>query len=205
LSHGDIQSLEDVGILRNPRFALIAGPIKLKLSEEWLDLGRLRGAFRISEIDIRSAEEICTTAQRCLTVENETTFHELGKLRSGELLIQTSYPGAATLALIAKLPASLEFWHFGDTDPEGFEILRDLRERTGRSFQSLQMRFRNSDSAPRLSTDQRSKLQRLVSLPAMAAERAQFLQMLADNTVGVFEQEALGQPTLANWPFFLEQ
>src|SRR6266550_4683277 len=28
-----------------------------------------------------------TPAHRCLTVENETSFHELAKLRSGELLI----------------------------------------------------------------------------------------------------------------------
>jgi len=71
--------------------------------------------------------------------EHETTFHELAKLQSGELLIQTSFPGSATVALIRSLPATLEWWHFGDSDPAGFEILRVLRERTGRDFRPLHM------------------------------------------------------------------
>ena len=57
------------------------------------------------------------SARRCLTVENETSFHELAKLRSRELLIRTSYSGSATLALLSKLPNAMEFWHFGDSDP----------------------------------------------------------------------------------------
>jgi len=38
------------------------------------------------------ASRIETAACRCLTVENETSFHELAKLRSSELLI--CMPGA---------------------------------------------------------------------------------------------------------------
>ncbi|GDY23584.1 hypothetical protein LBMAG56_49310 [Verrucomicrobiota bacterium] len=118
---------------------LAHGPLRLKLDGEWLDLGRLHGAFRLSQSDIDRAEAIDTTAVRCLTVENETSFHELAKLRSGVLLIQTSFPGSATVALLKRLPATLEFHHFGDSDEAGFEILRDLRERSERNFQALHM------------------------------------------------------------------
>ncbi len=136
---GQITTLDDLGIVPNPQSALIHGPLRLRLDGEWLDLGRLRGAFRLSLADIERAEAIETDAARCLTVENETSFHELAKLRSGVLLIQTSFPGSATLALLKRLPTPLEFHHFGDSDEAGFQILEDLRRRSGRDFQPLHM------------------------------------------------------------------
>ena len=139
ITSGQIRSLDDLGILPNPRFALIHGPLKLRLDGEWLDLGKLRGAFRLAQSDIERAESLVTTARRCLTIENETSFHELAKLQSDELLIQTSYPGSGTLKLLQRLPAEMEFWHFGDCDEAGFDILRVLREKSGRNFQSLHM------------------------------------------------------------------
>jgi hypothetical protein len=139
ITGGQIRALDDVGILPNPRFALVHGPLKLQLDDEWLDLGRLQGAFRLSERDIARAQNLLTTARRCLTVENETSFHELAKLQSGELLIQTSYPGSGTLKLLGRLPTEMEFWHFGDSDEAGFDILRVLREKSGRDFRPLHM------------------------------------------------------------------
>jgi hypothetical protein len=139
ITSGQIRSLDDLGILPNPRFALIHGPLKLRLDGEWLDLGNLRGAFRLAQSDIERAESLVTTARHCLTIENETSFHELAKLQSDELLVQTSYPGSGTLKLLQRLPAEVEFWHFGDCDEAGFDILRVLREKSGRNFQPLHM------------------------------------------------------------------
>lgn len=139
ITGGQIRSLDELGIVPNPRFGLIHGPMKLQLEGEWLDLGRLKGAFRLAEEDIRRAESVVTSARRCLTVENETSFHELAKLHSGELLVQTSFPGSGTLSLLSRLPDTMEFWHFGDCDEAGFEILRVLREKSGRDFRTLHM------------------------------------------------------------------
>jgi hypothetical protein len=139
ITGGQIRALDDLGILPNPRFALVHGPLKLQLDGEWLDLGRLHGSFRLSEEDITRAKNVQTTAQRFLSVENETSFHELAKLQSGELLVQTSYPGSGTLKLLSRLPAEMEFWHFGDSDEAGFDIIRVLRERSGRDFRPLHM------------------------------------------------------------------
>ena len=136
---GQIATLDDLGIVPNPRSALVHGPLRLRLEGGWLDLGRLHGAFRISLADIERAEAIETDAARCLTVENETSFHELAKLRSGVLLVQTSFAGSATLALLRRLPSGLECHHFGDSDVAGFQILEDLRRRSGRDFQPLHM------------------------------------------------------------------
>lgn len=139
ITEGECRTLDELGILPNPRSALIHGPLRLCLGGEWLDLGRLSGAFRLAATDMERAEHLTTAARRCITVENETSFHELAKLQSGELLIQTSFPGSGTLQLLKRLPVEMEYWHFGDSDDAGFEILRVLRDSSGRNFQPLHM------------------------------------------------------------------
>jgi len=202
VTNGQICSLEDLGILQVPRFALFHGPLRLQFESEWLNLGLLQGPCRLSETDILRATQFECAARRCLTVENETSFHELVKLSSGELLICTSYPGSATLALLQKLPATMEFWHFGDTDPEGFDILRDLRARTGRPIQSLFMHWRPAAAAPALDLGSRRLLERLLASPLMKAEREPLQELLRAGNQGGFEQESLGRPTTRTWPFY---
>jgi hypothetical protein len=139
ITGGVVRSLDDLGIVPNPRSVLLHGPLRLLLNGKWMDLSRLQGAIRLAQSDIQRAEQVVTAATRCLTVENETSFHELAKLQSGELLVQTSYPGSGALSLIRRLPEDLEFWHFGDSDDAGFDILRVLCEMSGRAIRPLHM------------------------------------------------------------------
>jgi len=139
ITGGEIRTLDDIGIISNPRSVLVHGPLKLCLDGAWLDFGILHGSFRLSQTDIEHAEKIETSSLRCTTIENETTFHELAKLQSGELLICTSYPGSGTVALLRRLPPNIDCWHFGDSDEPGFEILRVLRDKSGRDFRPLHM------------------------------------------------------------------
>ncbi|HLX68426.1 MAG TPA: Wadjet anti-phage system protein JetD domain-containing protein [Verrucomicrobiae bacterium] len=201
LTHGKFQSLEELGIFANPRFVLVHGPLRLHINGQPFDLSILAGPCRLSEKDITRAEVITTSASRCLTVENETTFHELAKLQSGELLVQTSFPGSGTLTLLERLPKTLAFWHFGDTDPEGYEILRDLRERTRMAFRALHMHYRPLPKSPCLNPDERRKIERLLKSPAMSTERSELEAMYAAGRLGRFEQESLGLPSPA-WPFY---
>lgn len=140
VTDGSVQTLDDLGIIPNPRFALLHGPLRLFLHGNWLDLGHLQGPFRLSQVDIEQAGDLCTTARRVLTIENETSFHELAKLQCGELLIHTSFPGSGTLSLLRRLSTTMEYWHFGDSDAAGFEILRVLRVKSGRDFRPLHMK-----------------------------------------------------------------
>jgi len=199
---GQIQSLEDLGILPNPRFVLVHGPLQLHTDNHVLDLSALRGAFRLSAEDVRLAQAIHTSAPRCLIVENETTFHELAKLNSGTLLIQSSYLGSATRSLLTRLHGQTEFWHFGDTDPEGYDILRDARERTGLVIRSLHMRHRPHSPSPTLTPDQKRILQRLIADPLLSDLHAELQALQTSGCLGAYEQESLGHPTLTAWPFY---
>lgn len=203
-SGGQIQNLEALGILANPRSVLLHGPLRLQRSRQWIDFGPLQGPVRISGQDLVNAEKIETAAGRCLTVENETTFAELAKLQSGVLLVCTSFPGSATLSLIKALPATMEFWHFGDSDPAGFEILRDLRARTGRPFKSLHMSCRADPQSALLTAEEKQVLERLIQDALLFEERSELNAILSAGRKGRFEQEFFGKP-FASWPFYPER
>ncbi len=205
ITSGTLSSFDDLGLVETPRRVLIHGPLQLTLPRGTIDLGLLSGGVTLSEWDIASALEITTVAQRCLTVENETTFHELTKRNTDTLLIQTSYPGRATLDLLRRLPPDLPFFHFGDTDPAGFDILRDLRERTGRPIEAIHMEFRDDPRSASLTAKDLTLLQRLLANPSMKAESDALNAMLEVQRKGRFEQEAIGMPNLDGWPFYASQ
>lgn len=194
-------TLRSLGLLPKPSSVLLHGPLRLDLPGGTLDTGLLAGPVELSETDILAADQIHTPANRLLSVENETSFHELAKLRSGILLVHTSYPGGAVRRLFARLPTDLPCFHFGDSDPAGFDILRDLREKTGRSIAPLHMDFRaDCESPPPLTADDLRVIGRLLADPAQRDLHPVLEQILAAGHKGRFEQESLGRPD-PEWPF----
>src|SRR5437667_7799867 len=109
--------------------------------------------------------------------KSETIFHQ----------------GFGSLALLGKHPDVLEFWHFGDSDPEGFDILRDLRERTRRPFRPLHMNWRPEANSPALDAAEERLLNKLLKLAAMESEREVLQAMMNAHRLGNFEQESLGR------------
>jgi hypothetical protein len=205
LSAKDGASLEDFGLLETPRYVLLHGSLKLELQGDVLDLGLFHGPVRISEVDIRKASSLTTSATRCLTVENETSFYELAKLNSGTLLIQTSYPGRAVLETLRRLPAEIHCWHFGDSDPAGFDILRDLRKRSGRRIEPLHMKYRPLSTSTILSEADRRLTLKLCNEPLMSDLRVELERLLETGRKGAFEQETLGRPRMRTWPFYQDE
>lgn len=202
ITAGRIQSLEELGLLEKPRHVFIRGPLRLDLPGGTLNLGLLHAPVSISETDIQLAISIHCDAAQVLTVENETTFLELAKLNTDTLLIQTSYPGRAVLALLARLPDTLPIHHFGDTDPAGFDILRDLRARSGRAIHPLHVHHRPREGSEILSAPELQIIDRLLADPHMADCHAPLQAMRDSGTKGDFEQESLGRPSLPVWPFY---
>lgn len=184
-------SLEDFGISDKPRSVLIHGPLVLELEGGRIDFGRLAGPVSVSAIDLAAAKSVECRARLCLTVENESVFLELAKRRTGLLLVQTSFPGAATRLLFGRLPADLECRHFGDSDPAGFDVLRDLREKTGRDFRPVMMHFKPMTGAPVLTEEERKVLGRLLDSDTVADVHEELRVMLEAGTKGDFEQESV--------------
>ena len=183
-------SLEAFGIFQKPRAVMLHGPLVLKIGDEQIDFSALPGSFTLSETNIAEALGVSTPARICLTVENEDVFMELAKRNPGVLLIQTSFPGSAVRRLVSRLP-EMDFLHFGDSDPAGFDILRDLREKTGKDFRPVLMEHRPSSQRIPLSWMETETLERLVANPLLDDIRGELRKILESNDKGLFEQETV--------------
>ncbi len=195
---------ESHGLLPMPRVATVHGPLRLHISGRIVDCAPLHGGTTISVEDLLRADAIECDAVRCLTVEGKAPFLEIAKHQSGELLVWTSFPNDATLALLRRLPRAMEFHHHGDTDPAGYDILHDLRFETGLPIRSLHMRYDIHDAIKPLTPLERARLSTLLKDESMAAEHANLAAMLAAKLKGDFEQERHREPPLPHWPFFTE-
>lgn len=183
-------SLEAFGILHKPRYVTFHGPLVLENGGDRTDFSKLPAPVSLSAANLGP---LSTAARICLTVENEDVFIELAKRNSGSpgvLLVRTSFPGSAVRQLVSLLP-EMTFLHFGDSDPAGFDILRDLREKTGRPFLPLLMRHRPSPQPVALSETETATLQRLIETPSMRDLRDELETILRTNDKGLFEQETI--------------
>lgn len=182
----DDSSLEDFRVLQVPRSVVLHGPLLLRRDGRDIDFGRLSAPVSISAQDL-DRFEIVVAAPLCLTVENESVFQELARNNPGVLLVQTSFPSSGTLQLLKALPVSLPCFHFGDTDPAGFDILRDLRERTGRHVAPLLMEIEGE--GPDLTPQDHVTIERLLDCPTLSDVHDRLREMQVSGKRGAFEQE----------------
>lgn len=184
-------ALEDFGILRKPRFVTFHGALAIRTADRSTDFSMFAGPIALSETNFPEDCQITTSATLCLTVENEDTFHELAATNPGVLLILTSYAGSAVRRLLDLLPVDLRFLHFGDVDPAGSDILRDLRQKSGRDIQPLLVPGHGSHMRRPLADADRTTLKRLMGSDLPVSLLAH-LETLLENGVPVdFEQEGI--------------
>lgn len=196
--------LEAIGIQTSHSTLHYCGPLVLHFADHSKPLD-LRYESTLSVAELEGASHITTTAQRLLTVENrKTTFPQLARADAQRttLIVATSFPTQAVRLLMEKLPPDLPRYHFGDTDPSGWDILRRLREIAHVPVQSIQMHWRPSAHATPLTQRDHQILGRLLADPHMADCHAELQAMQTSGTKGDFEQESLGTPNLTAWPFY---
>lgn len=203
---GEETPLEALGIQTRNSVLHFSGPLELHFEDgtrHQTDLLRFESTLPVAEIE--RAVRITTQAQQLLTVENsKTTFLQLARadLPRSTLLVATSFPTQAVRRLLEKLPPDLPHFHFGDTDPSGWDILRRLREIHPRPVLPFQMHWRPRQDAAPLSPRDQQTLARLLADPAMSDCHAPLTAMLEAGTKGDYEQESLGPPELEGWPFY---
>lgn len=199
--------LEALNIQTSNSVLHYSGPLTLHFADGSPHVSdTLRFESTLSVDDLDRATHITTTAERILTVENrKTTFRQLARADSGRttLIVATSFPTPAVRRLLEKLPPQLPHHHFGDTDPSGWDVLRNLREVCPeRLVHPFHMHWRTDASSPRLTSRDQKTLQRLLADPRMADCHGELQAMLGAGVKGAFEQEALGMPELREWPFY---
>jgi hypothetical protein len=154
-------------------------------------------------VDLARVAFFTTTALRLLTVENrKATFRDIAaaNVDGTTLVAASSFPTEAMRLFLARLPAGLPHYHFGDTDPAGWHILLKLRELSPGAL-PLHMRWRPAAQPSPLTEVDRGLLPGLIASPLLQDCRAEMEIMMSKNDRGDFEQESLGVP-LPRWPFY---
>jgi hypothetical protein len=190
-SGGLVRSFADLGIDHNPSKVCFHGPVRIQLRGIATDYASHAGESALSDADLAQMESIRFHAPRCVTVENATKFHELCRLGSGDIFVFTSYPTKATVRFLRHLPLEMPLYHFGDTDPWGFDVLRTLRQALHRPVLPLHMRYRVKAGSPEFSERDRRKLTRLLTEPLLADVRGELLHLDTAGCKGDFEQETV--------------
>ncbi len=196
--------LEALGIQTSNSVLHYSGPLVLHFEDHTQTLD-LRFESTLSVAELERATHVTTTAERLLTVENrKTTFLQLSRADAhrSTLIVATSFPTLAVKLLLQKLPPALSHHHFGDTDPSGWDILRKLREVSGREVTPFHMAWRPWTQSSLLTQRDLKIIERLLADPCMSDGHAALQAMRDSGQRGDFEQESLGRPTLAEWPFY---
>lgn len=134
--------LAEYNIYHTPNYLYLKGDITISIGAETLDLSVLKQGIGISGEDIDrvkivSAEKI----EKVITIENLTTFFRWDEPNS-LIVYLGGYHNRTRRMLLQEIYANIpqvSYKHFGDIDAGGFEIYRDLCEKTGIPFQMYHM------------------------------------------------------------------
>ncbi len=204
------QLLEEFGIYKNPSWVMMKGSgafrmrgdgEQRKMFSAGLDLSDYPGGIGISSSDIlRIQWDRSCLPQRVTTIENLTSFHRWQE--DGTLAVYLGgYHNRIKRVFLQNLRQACEgaeviFEHFGDIDCGGFQIWRNLCERTGIPFRTRGMDeetyFRCLEFGKELTANDRKELERMKEDPFYFRQKNLFSQMLAQGRK--IEQECVGVP-----------
>ena len=185
------QVLAELNLVKNPTYVHIKGAANVFLKGAKIDLNALHGDIAFSstmlddidrveltgQADLSGKPELTgrteltgrseLTGRTVMTVENLTSFH-LAESANRLVIYLGGFHNAVRRHLIMKIHQQnpdATFYHFGDIDAGGFQILQHLRRQTGIDFVPYKMDLETlqkyQDSAKPLTENDRSRLIKL--------------------------------------------
>jgi len=136
-----MQFINYFNIYKIPTFTYIKGNALIKINGQIIDLNSLGDSFSLTRNEITKLEFININSKKILTIENLTTFFYFND-PSFFIVYLGGFASSNQLFLlekIKKLNNNFEYFHFGDIDCNGINILIDLEKRTKLSIRPLYM------------------------------------------------------------------
>lgn len=134
--------LSEHNIYQTPNFVYLKGEAGIRIREEEMHVSVFKQGLGVSGADIDEIEIIKTAQiEKVVTIENLTTYFRWNEPDS-LMIYLGGYHNAIRRNLLKKVYAAFpeaSYYHFGDIDAGGFEIYRDLCEKTGIPFQMYYM------------------------------------------------------------------
>lgn len=134
--------MAEYNIYHTPNYLYLKGDIRISIGEETLDLSVLKQGIGISGEDIDRVQLVCAERiEKVITIENLTTFFRWNEPNS-LIIYLGGYHNRSRRILLQEIFSNIpkvSYKHFGDIDAGGFEIYRDLCEKTGIPFEMYHM------------------------------------------------------------------
>ena len=165
-SEDEAEWLSDYNIYKNPSFVYMKGPVSFTIGENFINLSCLQQGIGVSVDDIdnikfiqklsndkipligsglQSSDDVIPESKNqiknIITIENLTSYCRWNK-QDSIIVYLGGYHNAVVRNLLEKLYNSFpdaNFLHFGDIDAGGFDIYRDLCEKTKIPFSMYNM------------------------------------------------------------------
>ena len=141
--HMDLgEILAEYNIYHTPNYLYLKGDITISIGEETLNLAALKQGIGISGEDIDRVQLICADRiEKVITIENLTTFFRW-KEPNSLIIYLGGYHNRSRRILLQEIFSNIpkvSYKHFGDIDAGGFEIYRDLCDKTDIPFEMYHM------------------------------------------------------------------
>lgn len=137
----EIVLLEEFGIYANPSYIYVKGRGKITFADGKVIETAADRPIALSSAAVRDIARFEIADRTLMTVENLTSFNRVRRPDTFFLFL-SGYHSTLKQQLLLKIcrdNGGEAFFHFGDIDPDGFLILRHLREETGIDFKPYRM------------------------------------------------------------------
>lgn len=128
-------------LYENPTFVLIKGNARICFAESAIELSEMPGGIALSNGSLAGIHKISVKADKVITVENLTTYHDCDELDAVYIYLGGYHNTSKQrlLELIYENNSDKEYYHEGDLDVYGFLILENLISKTQIPFKPLLM------------------------------------------------------------------
>lgn len=192
--------LAEYGIYHTPNYVYFKGDIRLMVCQEEYNIGSLKQGIGISGEDLSAVRFLDMAAvHQVITIENLTTFFRWKEPES-LIIYLGGYHNAVRRELLKSVYEALpgaKYYHFGDIDAGGFEIYRDLCEKTRIPFNMYRMNLailqKYQKYGKPLKENDRVRLNKMLNGPLGKMEGfCEMVQYMLENNVKL-EQECILQ------------
>lgn len=141
----DVVEKDDIlgyyNLYENPTFVLIKGNARICFAESAIELSEMPGGIALSNGSLEGIRKISVKADKVITVENLTTYHDCDELDAVYIYLGGYHNTSKQklLELIYENNDDKEYYHEGDLDVYGFLILKNLIDKTQIPFKPLLM------------------------------------------------------------------
>lgn len=137
--------LEEYHIFSNPSYIFFKGNVEIYyIDGNFINITQ-NNPIAVSSETLEQIKSIKINSNKIVTVENLTSYNRINDNQTTFIYLSGYHNTAKQnfLKKIAKFNKSILWYHFGDIEPDGYFILKNLIEKTGINFSPLNMNIEN--------------------------------------------------------------